>query len=78
MNTWPQNPFYQPARDAYDTLSQATDAKDKEYQLLRDSALRLIRALKIEGGCNVQFALDPLSFNYYLIEIGRASCRERV
>ena len=42
---------------------------NKEYQLLRDSALRLIRALKIEGGCNVQFALDPLSFNYYLIVV---------
>ena len=42
---------------------------NKEYQLLRDSALRLIRALKIEGGCNVQFTLDPLSFNYYLIEV---------
>ena len=42
---------------------------NKEYQLLRDSALRLIRALKIEGGCNVQFALDPLSFNCYLIEV---------
>ncbi len=42
---------------------------NKEYQLLRDSALRLIRALKIEGGCNVQFALDPLSFNYYIIEV---------
>ena len=42
---------------------------NKEYQLLRYSALRLIRALKIEGGCNVQFALDPLSFNYYLIEV---------
>ena len=42
---------------------------NKEYQLLRDSALRLIRSLKIEGGCNVQFALDPLSFNYYLIEV---------
>ena len=42
---------------------------NKEYQLLRDSALRLIRALKIEGGCNVQFALDPHSFKYYLIEV---------
>ena len=42
---------------------------NKEYQLLRDSALRLIRALKIEGGCNVQFALDPLSFKYYIIEV---------
>ena len=42
---------------------------NKEFQLLRDSALKIIRALKIEGGCNVQFALDPLSFNYYLIEV---------
>ena len=42
---------------------------NKEYQLLRDSALRLIRALKIEGGCNVQFALDPYSFKYYVIEV---------
>ena len=36
---------------------------------LRDSALKLIRALKIQGGCNVQFALDPNSFQYYLIEV---------
>ncbi|MCI5490918.1 MAG: carbamoyl-phosphate synthase large subunit [Prevotellaceae bacterium] len=42
---------------------------NKEYHLLRDSALRIIRALKIEGGCNVQFALDPLSFQYYIIEV---------
>ena len=42
---------------------------DKEYQLLRDSALKMIRALKIEGGCNIQFALDPLSFTYYIIEV---------
>ena len=42
---------------------------DKEYEILRASALKLIRALKIEGGCNVQFALDPLSFNYYIIEV---------
>lgn len=42
---------------------------NKEYQLLRDSALKIIRALKIEGGCNVQFALDPLSFRYYIIEV---------
>ena len=42
---------------------------DKEYEILRESALKLIRALEIEGGCNVQFALDPLSFNYYLIEV---------
>ena len=42
---------------------------NREYQMLRDSALKIIRALKIEGGCNVQFALDPLSFKYYLIEV---------
>lgn len=42
---------------------------NKEYHLLRDSALRIIRALKIEGGCNVQFALDPQSFQYYVIEV---------
>lgn len=42
---------------------------NKEYHLLRDSALKIIRALKIEGGCNVQFALDPHSFKYYLIEV---------
>ncbi|MGN0761239.1 MAG: carbamoyl-phosphate synthase large subunit, partial [Christensenellales bacterium] len=42
---------------------------NKEYQMLRDSALRIIRELKIEGGCNVQFALDPDSFQYYLIEV---------
>ncbi len=42
---------------------------NKEYQMLRDSSLKLIRELKIEGGCNVQFALDPLSFQYYLIEV---------
>ena len=42
---------------------------DKEYHMLRDSALKLIRALKVCGGCNVQFALDPRSFKYYLIEV---------
>ena len=42
---------------------------NKEYHMLRDSALRIIRALRIEGGCNVQFALDPDSFQYYLIEV---------
>ena len=41
----------------------------KENSMLRDSALKIIRALEIQGGCNVQFALDPLSFSYYLIEV---------
>ena len=42
---------------------------NREYHMLRDSALKVIRALEIEGGCNVQFALDPNSFQYYLIEV---------
>lgn len=42
---------------------------NKEYQMLRDSALKIIRALQVEGGCNVQFALDPNSLQYYLIEV---------
>ena len=50
-------------------VAPALTLTDKEYQMLRDSALKLIRALKIEGGCNVQFALDPLSFKYYIIEV---------
>ena len=42
---------------------------NKEYQMLRDSALKIIRALGVKGGCNVQFALDPHSFRYYVIEV---------
>src|SRR3954463_4464589 len=42
---------------------------DREYQLLRNASLKIIRALGIEGGCNVQLALDPESFNYYIIEV---------
>ena len=41
----------------------------KEYSMLRDAAIRIIKALKIEGGCNVQFSLDPYSFKYYVIEV---------
>ena len=50
-------------------VAPAQTLTDKEYQMLRDSALKLIRALDIEGGCNIQFALDPLSFKYYIIEV---------
>ena len=50
-------------------IAPAQTLTDKEYQLLRGSALKIIRELKIEGGCNVQFALDPLSFKYYIIEV---------
>lgn len=42
---------------------------DKENQMLRDVSLKIIRALKICGGCNVQIALDPNSFRYYIIEV---------
>ena len=41
----------------------------KEFAMLKNSALRIIRELKIEGGCNVQFALDPLSYEYFVIEV---------
>jgi len=42
---------------------------DKEYQLLRSASLKIIRALEVEGGCNVQFALDLKSMDYYVIEV---------
>ncbi len=42
---------------------------DREYQLLRNASLKIIRVLGIEGGCNVQLALDPHSFDYYIIEV---------
>ena len=50
-------------------VAPAQTLTNREYHMLRDSALKIIRALGIEGGCNVQFALDPESFNYYLIEV---------
>ncbi len=42
---------------------------DHDLKMLNDSAIKIIRALKIEGGCNVQFALDPVSSKYFLIEV---------
>ena len=42
---------------------------DHDQKMLNDSAIKIIRALKVEGGCNVQFALDPNSSKYYLIEV---------
>ncbi|KUK10231.1 MAG: Carbamoyl-phosphate synthase large chain [Clostridia bacterium 41_269] len=42
---------------------------DREYLRLRSASLKIIRALKIEGGCNIQFAVDPNSFDYYVIEV---------
>jgi carbamoyl-phosphate synthase large subunit len=42
---------------------------DEEYQMLRSASIKIIRALKIAGGCNIQFALDPFSKKYYVIEV---------
>ncbi|MCF6410500.1 carbamoyl-phosphate synthase large subunit [Pseudalkalibacillus salsuginis] len=42
---------------------------DREYQMLRNASLKIIRALEIEGGCNVQLAIDPNSSDYYIIEV---------
>ncbi len=42
---------------------------DEEYQMLRSASIKIIIALKIAGGCNVQFALDPFSKKYYVIEV---------
>lgn len=42
---------------------------DKEYQMLRSASINIINALEIEGGCNVQFALDPDSMDYFVIEV---------
>ncbi len=43
--------------------------RDEEYHMLRSSAIKIIRALKIEGGCNVQFGLNPESLEYCVIEV---------
>ncbi|WP_290034104.1 carbamoyl-phosphate synthase large subunit [Ligilactobacillus cholophilus] len=50
-------------------VSPTQTLSDREYQMLRDCSLKLIRALKIEGGCNVQLALSPNSYQYYVIEV---------
>ncbi|QQK76986.1 carbamoyl phosphate synthase large subunit [Salicibibacter cibarius] len=42
---------------------------DRDYQMLRTASVKVIRALGIVGGCNIQFALDPYSDQYYLIEV---------
>lgn len=50
-------------------VAPAQTLTNKEFSMLKTSALKIIRGLNIEGGCNVQFALDPYSFKYYLIEV---------
>ena len=50
-------------------VAPALTLADREYQMLRSSALAIVRALGVEGGCNVQFALHPTSFEYAVIEV---------
>ncbi|MDR0862166.1 MAG: carbamoyl-phosphate synthase large subunit [Oscillospiraceae bacterium] len=50
-------------------IAPAVTLADREYQMLRSAALDIITALKVEGGCNVQFALNPDSFEYMVIEV---------
>ena len=50
-------------------VAPAQTLSSKEFNILKNAALRIIRGLKIEGGCNVQFALDPYSYKYYVIEV---------
>ncbi len=50
-------------------VAPAQTLSDRDHQMLRSAALRIIRALGIEGGCNIQFALDPASSTYYVIEV---------
>ncbi len=52
-----------------DSIAPAVTLADKEYQMLRSEALKIVEALKVEGGCNCQFALDPNSFEYAVIEV---------
>jgi len=50
-------------------VAPAQTLGDQEYQMLRTASLKIIRALGIEGGCNVQFALSPDTFDYFVIEV---------
>jgi len=50
-------------------IAPAVTLADREYQMLRTAALDIIKALGVEGGCNVQFALNPDSFEYAVIEV---------
>lgn len=50
-------------------IAPAVTLSDKEYQMLRSASLNIITELGIEGGCNCQFALDPVSFEYAVIEV---------
>ena len=56
-------------------VAPALTLADKEYQMLRKAAIDIINSIEIKGGCNVQFALDPESFNYAVIEINPSVSR---
>jgi carbamoyl-phosphate synthase large subunit len=50
-------------------VAPAQTLSDQDHQTLRSAALKIIRALKIEGGCNIQFAVNPEKWEYYVIEV---------
>ena len=50
-------------------IAPAVTLADKEYQMLRSASIKIVQALGVEGGCNCQFALDPDSFEYAVIEV---------
>ncbi|MEE9594063.1 MAG: carbamoyl-phosphate synthase large subunit, partial [Candidatus Hydrothermarchaeales archaeon] len=50
-------------------VAPAQTLSDRDHQILRSAALKIIRALKIEGGCNVQFAVNPETWEYHVIEV---------
>lgn len=50
-------------------IAPAVTLSDREYQMLRTAAINIISELKVEGGCNCQFALHPTSFEYAVIEV---------
>ncbi|MDI6654393.1 MAG: carbamoyl-phosphate synthase large subunit, partial [Candidatus Hydrothermarchaeota archaeon] len=50
-------------------VAPAQTLSDEDHQRLRSAALKIIRALKIEGGCNIQFAVNPKKWEYYVIEV---------
>src|SRR5699024_7041032 len=54
--------------DSIDVTTSAT-LYDRDYHMLRTVSLKLIRAIEIEGGCNVQLAIHPERFEYYIIEV---------
>ncbi len=50
-------------------VAPAQTLRNEEYQMLRQASMKIIRSLKIEGGCNIQFALDPKTSQYVVIEV---------